>query len=226
MSSRSATRSAATPRHSAKREGGRFRARLDSARGVHNRSRRSAFNARDWASPEVSASSASPSGLAATRSTTLRFIDTNVPLYTISRDPAEQDKAKRASDILADRARGPVHHGAPPAGPVRVPGVMTAAHTAAMLLPKRQIPPGTGRYDLLCPSMSAMNAACLGCRIVNGELDDAFMPATTTGKEEGCSRLQAMIPPRSGATGYGLGSGPAVWDGSTWPPHRAGDRSH
>ena len=31
------------------------------------------------------------------------FVDTNVLLYAISRDPAEQDKAKRASDILADR---------------------------------------------------------------------------------------------------------------------------
>jgi predicted nucleic acid-binding protein len=33
----------------------------------------------------------------------VRFIDTNVLLYAISRDPAEQDKAKRANDILADR---------------------------------------------------------------------------------------------------------------------------
>ena len=33
----------------------------------------------------------------------MRFIDTSVLLYAISRDPAEQDKAKRASDILADR---------------------------------------------------------------------------------------------------------------------------
>ena len=32
----------------------------------------------------------------------MRFVDTNVLLYAISRDPAEQDKAKRASDILAD----------------------------------------------------------------------------------------------------------------------------
>ena len=30
----------------------------------------------------------------------MRFIDTNVLLYAISRDPAEQDKAKRASDRL------------------------------------------------------------------------------------------------------------------------------
>lgn len=33
----------------------------------------------------------------------MRFIDTNVLLYAISRDPAEQDKAKRANDILAQR---------------------------------------------------------------------------------------------------------------------------
>jgi predicted nucleic acid-binding protein len=33
----------------------------------------------------------------------VRFIDTNVLLYAISRDPAEQDRAKRANDILADR---------------------------------------------------------------------------------------------------------------------------
>jgi predicted nucleic acid-binding protein len=32
----------------------------------------------------------------------VRFVDTNVLLYAISRDPAEQDKAKRANDILAD----------------------------------------------------------------------------------------------------------------------------
>jgi predicted nucleic acid-binding protein len=35
--------------------------------------------------------------------TTVRFVDTNVLLYAISRDPAEQDKAKRANDILAER---------------------------------------------------------------------------------------------------------------------------
>ena len=50
-----------------------------------------------------SASSARLTGSAAKKSTTVRFIDTNVLLYAISRDPAEQDKAKRASDILADR---------------------------------------------------------------------------------------------------------------------------
>ena len=33
----------------------------------------------------------------------MRFVDTNILLYAISRDQAEQDKAKRASDILADR---------------------------------------------------------------------------------------------------------------------------
>ena len=33
----------------------------------------------------------------------MRFVDTNVLLYAISRDPAELDKAKRASDILAER---------------------------------------------------------------------------------------------------------------------------
>jgi len=33
----------------------------------------------------------------------VQFIDTDVLPYAISRDPAEQDKAKRANDILADR---------------------------------------------------------------------------------------------------------------------------
>ena len=33
----------------------------------------------------------------------MRFVDTNVLLYAISRDPAEQEKARRANDILADR---------------------------------------------------------------------------------------------------------------------------
>ena len=32
----------------------------------------------------------------------MRFIDTNILLYAISRDPAEQDKAKRANDVLAE----------------------------------------------------------------------------------------------------------------------------
>jgi predicted nucleic acid-binding protein len=33
----------------------------------------------------------------------VRFVDTNVLLYAISRDPAEQDKSKRANDILTQR---------------------------------------------------------------------------------------------------------------------------
>jgi predicted nucleic acid-binding protein len=33
----------------------------------------------------------------------VQFVDTNVLLYAISRDPAEQDKAKCASDILSGR---------------------------------------------------------------------------------------------------------------------------
>ena len=33
----------------------------------------------------------------------MQFIDTNVLLYAISRDPAEQDKAERANDILTER---------------------------------------------------------------------------------------------------------------------------
>ena len=33
----------------------------------------------------------------------MRFVDTNVLLYAISRDPAEQDKATRANEILAGR---------------------------------------------------------------------------------------------------------------------------
>ena len=37
------------------------------------------------------------------RSTSVRFVDTNILLYAISRDPAETEKAKRANDILADR---------------------------------------------------------------------------------------------------------------------------
>src|SRR5689334_14465434 len=50
-----------------------------------------------------SASSAPPTGSAVTRRTTVRFVDTNVLLYAISREPAEQDKAKHANDILAER---------------------------------------------------------------------------------------------------------------------------
>jgi predicted nucleic acid-binding protein len=33
----------------------------------------------------------------------VRFVDTNVLLYAISRDPEERDKAERANQILADR---------------------------------------------------------------------------------------------------------------------------
>ena len=33
----------------------------------------------------------------------MRFVDTNVLPYAVSRDPAEQDKAKTANDILAER---------------------------------------------------------------------------------------------------------------------------
>jgi predicted nucleic acid-binding protein len=33
----------------------------------------------------------------------VRFVDTNVLLYAISRDPAEQDKAERAHEILTGR---------------------------------------------------------------------------------------------------------------------------
>lgn len=33
----------------------------------------------------------------------MRFVDTNILLYAISRDPTEQDKAARANDILAAR---------------------------------------------------------------------------------------------------------------------------
>jgi len=33
----------------------------------------------------------------------VQFVDTNVLLYVISRDPAEQSKAKRANDILSTR---------------------------------------------------------------------------------------------------------------------------
>jgi predicted nucleic acid-binding protein len=33
----------------------------------------------------------------------VRFVDTNVLLYAVSRDPEEQDKAERANEILAGR---------------------------------------------------------------------------------------------------------------------------
>ena len=44
-----------------------------------------------------------PTGSAAAKCTIVRFVDTNVLLYAISRDPAEQEKAERANAILADR---------------------------------------------------------------------------------------------------------------------------
>jgi predicted nucleic acid-binding protein len=37
------------------------------------------------------------------RCTTVQFVDTNILLYAISRDPAEQDKAKSATEILSGR---------------------------------------------------------------------------------------------------------------------------
>jgi predicted nucleic acid-binding protein len=36
----------------------------------------------------------------------VRFLDTNVLLYAISREPAEQEKARRANEILAGREVG------------------------------------------------------------------------------------------------------------------------
>lgn len=42
----------------------------------------------------------------ATRSTHVRFVDTNILLYAISRAPEEQAKAERARAILADRDLG------------------------------------------------------------------------------------------------------------------------
>lgn len=36
----------------------------------------------------------------------MRFVDTNVLLYAISRDPEERDKAKRANEVLATRDLG------------------------------------------------------------------------------------------------------------------------
>src|ERR1700683_268133 len=50
-----------------------------------------------------SAISAPATGWTVTRCTIVRFVDANVLLYAISRDPAEQDKAKQANDILAER---------------------------------------------------------------------------------------------------------------------------
>ena len=37
-----------------------------------------------------------------TKRATVRFVDTNVPLYAISKDPAERAKAERAAEILFD----------------------------------------------------------------------------------------------------------------------------
>jgi predicted nucleic acid-binding protein len=51
--------------------------------------------------------SARATALTATNSTTVRFVDTNVLLYAISRDPEEQDEAARANDILAARDVAP-----------------------------------------------------------------------------------------------------------------------
>jgi predicted nucleic acid-binding protein len=42
-------------------------------------------------------------GWTATRCMIVRFVDTNVLLYALSRDPAEQDKARRANDLLGER---------------------------------------------------------------------------------------------------------------------------
>ena len=43
------------------------------------------------------------SASSATKSTSVRFADTNVLLYAISRDPEEREKATRANRILASR---------------------------------------------------------------------------------------------------------------------------
>src|SRR5690625_6067817 len=51
----------------------------------------------------TSPSSVPEIGSAATRFTTVRFIDTNVLLYAISRDPAERAKAERANELLGAR---------------------------------------------------------------------------------------------------------------------------
>jgi predicted nucleic acid-binding protein len=45
-------------------------------------------------------------GLGGTNCTTVQFVDTNVLLYAISRDPQEQAKAVRANEILAARNLG------------------------------------------------------------------------------------------------------------------------
>jgi predicted nucleic acid-binding protein len=38
--------------------------------------------------------------------TSVRFVDTNILLYAISRDPAEDTRAKRADELLAERDLG------------------------------------------------------------------------------------------------------------------------
>jgi predicted nucleic acid-binding protein len=45
--------------------------------------------------------SAPVSASTATRFTAVRFVDTNVLLYAVSKDPAEREKAARATEILA-----------------------------------------------------------------------------------------------------------------------------
>ena len=45
-------------------------------------------------------------GLVATKSTTVRFVDTNVLLYSISTDARESAKAERARDLLTARDLG------------------------------------------------------------------------------------------------------------------------
>lgn len=42
-------------------------------------------------------------GWSATSSTSVRFVDTNILLYAVSRDPEERHKAARARGILAER---------------------------------------------------------------------------------------------------------------------------
>jgi predicted nucleic acid-binding protein len=44
--------------------------------------------------------------LIATRLTIVRFADTSILLYTISRDRQEQEKARRANEILSSRDIG------------------------------------------------------------------------------------------------------------------------
>lgn len=51
----------------------------------------------------ISADFAPAIGLIATRSMTVRFVDTDVLLYAVSTDPVERAKAERARTILTDR---------------------------------------------------------------------------------------------------------------------------